>query len=398
MADDNATDVARWATCHVTLQRFMVRDLQLAGSELMAFAVIHGFCHTGEWRHVPRSYLAFWMGCDPSTVSRALASLEGRGLIRRGFRRRGDGLRETTVRLTSLALHPANQTAPDACSDNGTITLHGFMGGAGLGLSGLDLIVFGELCELCQAGQSCQVPLSYLRSWTGASESTVRRSVRRLEGSGLVMRRTLVRGDRTTYNEYALGPRAAEMASMLASALAAKAPEEEATPPAGEAADDAGRTLERDFQALRTHVPSTRGFDYGRDAYRALRGRFSHDQIVAACDDRTARLRAEDPSREERYYPHCERFLTDVGREMEANTTRMASVRAARRQPETTAELVRAAMRLDLSGPLGGEAYRLNDRVVSAREGTPEKAEARQALRLWCQRNAEAIRDLVRAS
>lgn len=66
---------------YVVLQEFMRRDLCLCGNELIAYAIIYGFCQGGEPYRGSASYIETWTGCSKATARRVLTSLQERGLI-----------------------------------------------------------------------------------------------------------------------------------------------------------------------------------------------------------------------------------------------------------------------------------------------------------------------------
>lgn len=68
----------------MTIQSFMVNDMNLKGNELIVFAVIYGYTQDGEhWYYGTRAHLADWCGATKETVSNCLKSLMGKGYIKR---------------------------------------------------------------------------------------------------------------------------------------------------------------------------------------------------------------------------------------------------------------------------------------------------------------------------
>ena len=66
----------------ICIQGFMVNELKLKGSELLAYAVIFGFCQDGE-NHFTGSarYIAAWCGIDKRNALNVLKKLVDKGLI-----------------------------------------------------------------------------------------------------------------------------------------------------------------------------------------------------------------------------------------------------------------------------------------------------------------------------
>lgn len=363
-----------WAGTHVTLQRFMTRDLGLSGAPLMAFAIIHGFAQASGSCTSPLSYFRWWSGCCKTTAIRAVDELVERGLVRRSARRLPGGGRGRRYTLSDVALHPARAGEADASSDNATVTLYGYMVSE-LGLRGTDLVVYAVIAELCQLGGAAEVPLSHLASWAGGSVSTARRSIRRLEAGGLVEARTLADERGRSYNRYSLGPRSLSLSEVVERGLAATRAEG-----AARAAQGAPEAPRKGFGDLRAHVPNTDFFKYGREAYEALLADgHTHEQIVAACDSKAARWRDEHPDREARYAPRCQRFLEELRVEL----SRPRAARSPRRKgaPAGTEDLLRAALARDELGPLGLGAQEVVDGLMRA--GAAGRDEARRRADEW---------------
>lgn len=69
---------------YMVIQGWMLTELGLKGSELMAYAIIYGYSQDGESEFSGSlKYLAEWTGACKNTVIKALASLEEKGLIRK---------------------------------------------------------------------------------------------------------------------------------------------------------------------------------------------------------------------------------------------------------------------------------------------------------------------------
>lgn len=67
---------------YVHIAGWMVTDLGLSGKELMAFAIVYGFCQDGSGDcSASRRYFADFLGCSMPTVTKTLKGLVKRGLI-----------------------------------------------------------------------------------------------------------------------------------------------------------------------------------------------------------------------------------------------------------------------------------------------------------------------------
>ena len=66
----------------ITIQAFMVNELNLKGNELLIYAIIHGFSQDGESMFMGTSkYLQEWMNVSQPTVLSTLAKLVKKKLI-----------------------------------------------------------------------------------------------------------------------------------------------------------------------------------------------------------------------------------------------------------------------------------------------------------------------------
>ena len=80
---------------YLTLQGWMITDLDLSGNELIIYGVIYGFSQNGGEYSLGKQYLADWAHVDLRTVYNVLKKLTDSGLIikvdytRDGVRRRG---------------------------------------------------------------------------------------------------------------------------------------------------------------------------------------------------------------------------------------------------------------------------------------------------------------------
>ena len=67
---------------YLTIQGWMVQDLELKGNELLAYALIHGFSQDNETEFTGSvNYICTWLNCSKSTVLRTMHTLVKRGLI-----------------------------------------------------------------------------------------------------------------------------------------------------------------------------------------------------------------------------------------------------------------------------------------------------------------------------
>ena len=69
---------------YITIQSWMITDLDLKGNELIVYATIFGFSQDGESRFKgSRQYLAEWCNSTTRSVQTALNSLVEKGLIQK---------------------------------------------------------------------------------------------------------------------------------------------------------------------------------------------------------------------------------------------------------------------------------------------------------------------------
>ena len=67
---------------YLTIQGWMVQDLELKGNELLAYALIYGFSQDNETEFTGSvNYICTWLNCSKSTVLRTMHTLVKRGLI-----------------------------------------------------------------------------------------------------------------------------------------------------------------------------------------------------------------------------------------------------------------------------------------------------------------------------
>lgn len=69
---------------YIAIQGFMVKDLELTGNELIAYALIYGFSQDGESQfRGSLSYVAEWMNCSKTTAFNILNKLAEDGFIQK---------------------------------------------------------------------------------------------------------------------------------------------------------------------------------------------------------------------------------------------------------------------------------------------------------------------------
>lgn len=67
---------------YITIMEFMVRDLELSGNELIAYALVYGFSQNGESEFEGSlSYIAKWLNCSKTTAFNILNKLSDDGFI-----------------------------------------------------------------------------------------------------------------------------------------------------------------------------------------------------------------------------------------------------------------------------------------------------------------------------
>lgn len=67
---------------YITIQGFMVKELQLKGTELLIYALIYGFSQDGQSEFAgSRTYICEWFNISLPTVDKALDNLVKKGLI-----------------------------------------------------------------------------------------------------------------------------------------------------------------------------------------------------------------------------------------------------------------------------------------------------------------------------
>lgn len=101
----------------VTIQGWMLTQLNLKSNELLAYAVIYGFSQTDGAKFTgSRKYLAEWCGCSMATIDRTLNSLVNKGLISRTSYVTKHGYRAVEY----AAIEPTNIDEPPAAEPRTT--------------------------------------------------------------------------------------------------------------------------------------------------------------------------------------------------------------------------------------------------------------------------------------
>lgn len=332
---------------YVVLQRFMVDELDLTGDELLAYAIIYGFCQDGVSAcRCSRGYFAYWLGKSKTTVNRVLDSLVAKGCIVRAHEK-VDG-----------QIYPRYLLGPSAPA----------------------VAVKHELVEAANGGYA------HGKGGTPAYPPCHGENDKDPDGTGGtptyppsadvpgVRGRTQIR-ETETYSETESDGAHAEKPSEPAPLL-------------------------DDFMRLRPFMPSTEGYRYGYDNYRKLRSMgFSADEIEKAACAMTKAIRAEYPDRPTRYLPHAERLLNPgnpqgIGAHLDKK--RMEGVlRAEAAEGLPDDKLLIFAMSNHL-GQLTREAIALNEAVRNAEE-SDERKHRRNLLAAWIDDNRDALEKARRA-
>ena len=90
---------------YLTLQGWMITDLDLSGNELLIYGVIYGYSQNGGEYSLGKQYLADWAHVDLRTVYNVLKKLVNAGLILKVDYTR-DGVRHKGYR----AIEPEDET------------------------------------------------------------------------------------------------------------------------------------------------------------------------------------------------------------------------------------------------------------------------------------------------
>jgi hypothetical protein len=69
---------------YIVIQGWMINDLKLNGNELLAFALIYGFCKDGQSKFTGSlNYLCEWLNCSRNTAIKSLNDLSKKNLIKK---------------------------------------------------------------------------------------------------------------------------------------------------------------------------------------------------------------------------------------------------------------------------------------------------------------------------
>lgn len=91
---------------YITIMEFMVRDLELSGNELIAYALIYGFSQDGEsYFKGSLSYVAKWLNCSKATACTILNKLSDDGFLKKKEKN------VNGVRLCDYTAYPIDEKA-----------------------------------------------------------------------------------------------------------------------------------------------------------------------------------------------------------------------------------------------------------------------------------------------
>lgn len=91
---------------YITIQEFMVNDLELSGNELIAYALIYGFSQDGEsYFKGSLSYVAKWLNCSKATACTILNKLSDDGFLEKKEKN------VNGVRLCDYSAYPIDEKA-----------------------------------------------------------------------------------------------------------------------------------------------------------------------------------------------------------------------------------------------------------------------------------------------
>jgi DNA-binding transcriptional regulator GbsR (MarR family) len=121
---------------YLTIQGWQVTDLKLSGSELIAYALIFGFCQAKNKAKLSLTYISEWLGNSKRATIDTLKRLQRKGLIKaekkkgeatsykvvesaieKAFKKGSEETSPLTSEETSLPLvkklhHPSEETSP----------------------------------------------------------------------------------------------------------------------------------------------------------------------------------------------------------------------------------------------------------------------------------------------
>lgn len=333
---------------YVVLQRFMVDELDLTGDELLAYAIIYGFCQDGVSAcRCSRGYFAYWLGKSKTTVNRVLDSLVAKGCIVRAHE---------TADGQIYPRYLLGPSAPAVAVEHELV--HGADGGYAHGKGGTPTYPpchdVGEEMPDGTGGTPTYPPSAGVPGVRGRTQITETEAYSETESDG---------------------------------ARAGNPPEPAA--------------LLDDFMRLRSFMPSTEGYRYGYDNYRKLRSMgFSAGEIEKAACAMTKAIRADYPERSARYFPHAERLLNPenpqgIGAHLDRRRVDGALRAAAAAKGLPDDKLLIFAMSNHL-GQLTREAIALNEAARRA-EDPDEREHRRSLLAAWIDDNRDALEKARRA-
>lgn len=88
---------------YVTIQGWQVSELKLSGNELIAYALIFGFCQAKNKTKLSLGYISEWLGTTKRATIKILKRLENKDLIK-GERKSGEA---TTYKVNEEAIDKA---------------------------------------------------------------------------------------------------------------------------------------------------------------------------------------------------------------------------------------------------------------------------------------------------
>lgn len=106
---------------YITVSGWMVNVLKLKGNELLAFALIYGFCQDGNSKFTGSlNYVMEWLNCSKPTAIKSLGGLVGKGLIiKENFNHNGVSFNNYLINLQGVKkLYLASkETLPDGSKE-----------------------------------------------------------------------------------------------------------------------------------------------------------------------------------------------------------------------------------------------------------------------------------------
>lgn len=247
---------------YVVLQRFMIDGLGLTGDELIVYAIIYGFCQDGRSScRCSRSYFAYWIGKSKTTVNRIIDSLVAKGCVMRSHE---------VVDGQTMPRYLLGASAPAVKLDH------------------LE-VVAEEPKTTADGGSACDK--GGTPTYPPYRDEHVENSV---SAGG--------DGGTPTYPRYAGEPGVRRWEPITDTDTETDSETDRRT---GKNDD-----LLADFNALKPFMPSTDGFSFGYDNYKALRKRgFTAQEVAEAARRMTKALREDYPDRPAKFFPHAERLL-----------------------------------------------------------------------------------------